>query len=414
MVPLTTRATSRPRVLVFAYACEPGRGSEPGAGWGLVRTVADFADCVVLVGPEHIPGIRSWESGNTTRAISVVEVPEPKLGSYAKWHRVTRFVVYLAWLKKAYRAGRELHAKRPFDAVYHATYSTYWLPAPAIRFGLPSVWGPVGGASRTPLRLWPLLGWKGLLDELLDLISVRLAAWWPATRRTWREVTARIVQNEETLARLPKSLRDRIHVLNHVMFIEVPQVAPRQRRAHVLYVSPLESRKGPRLAIRALAHTPEDVRLLMAGDGPERGALKRLARKLSVSHRIKFLGRVPREEVFNLLAEAAAVVFTNLREEGGVPLGEAMLSGAPVIVLAQGGTRTVAASSTDPSRVVLIQPAGVEETARRMGEAMTRLSRNPPTSSGPTLDQEKARRILREVFEGAMASRPPRPELKHV
>ena len=32
-------AARRKRLLVFAYACEPGRGSEPGAGWGLVRAL---------------------------------------------------------------------------------------------------------------------------------------------------------------------------------------------------------------------------------------------------------------------------------------------------------------------------------------------------------------------------------------
>ncbi len=47
---------------MFAYACEPGHGSEPGAGWGLVRAVSRFADCVVLVGPEHIAGIRRWQA----------------------------------------------------------------------------------------------------------------------------------------------------------------------------------------------------------------------------------------------------------------------------------------------------------------------------------------------------------------
>ena len=47
-------------MLVFAYACEPGRGSEPGAGWGIVRALAQVAHCTVLVGPEHGPGIDRW------------------------------------------------------------------------------------------------------------------------------------------------------------------------------------------------------------------------------------------------------------------------------------------------------------------------------------------------------------------
>jgi glycosyltransferase involved in cell wall biosynthesis len=125
---------------------------------------------------------------------------------------------------------------------------------------------------------------------------------------------------------------------------------------------------------------------------------------LCLSHRVEFLGYVPREKLFELFARAAAVVFTGLREEGGMALAEAMLSGAPVIVLANGGARTVAESTTDPDRVALIEPAGTQETARRLAEAMFRFSRNPSASTGPTLDPDAARRTLRGIFEKALAS----------
>lgn len=396
------RPTRRPRVLVFAYACEPGRGSEPGAGWGLVRAAAEFADCVVLVAPEHTQGITRWQTEHPDSTIRFVEVHEPSVAPYSRWHRIPWFLLYLAWLRNADRVARELHSSAPFDAALHATYATYWLPTPAARLGIPCVWGPVGGAARTPVRLWPILGWKGALDELLDWASVRLAAWSPGTRRTWRGVTAAIVQNEETFAMLPDALRDRARVMNHNLFIEVPDPRPVKRESWILSLAALEPRKGPRLAIRALAHTPGEVRLVLAGEGPERGALRRLARRLRVEHRIRFLGHVSRDRIFELLEEAGAVLFTTPREEGGLALAEAMLCGAPVIVLASGGSRSAAASTTDPERVALVQPAGVRETARRLGDAMTRFSCSPPPGEGPTLDQEAARRSLQELFHQAL------------
>ena len=36
------------RVLVSAYACEPGRGSEPGVGWHWVREIARFNEVWVI------------------------------------------------------------------------------------------------------------------------------------------------------------------------------------------------------------------------------------------------------------------------------------------------------------------------------------------------------------------------------
>ena len=394
----------RPRLLVFAYGCEPGVGSEEGAGWDLVRAVGEFADCVVLVSPVHSEGLAKWKAEHSASWLTYIAVPEPPFASRAKWHRITRFLIYLLWLRTALKIGRRLHAEHPFDGTYHATYSVYWLPTPATSFGVPCVWGPVGGAVTTPLRLWPFLGWLGVIDEILDVVAVRAASWWPGTRRTWWVAEGPILNNEETLRRMPRSIRDRFYILNHALVAAVPRVEDRPRESHLLAVAALETRKGLRLLIRAMAHTPVDIRLLIAGDGPERASLERLARMLCLSHRVEFLGYVPREKLFELFARAAAVVFTGLREEGGMALAEAMLSGAPVIVLANGGARTIAESTTDPDRVALIEPAGTQETARRLAEAMFRFSRNPSTSTGPTLDPDAARRTLRGIFEKALAS----------
>jgi hypothetical protein len=145
--------TERPRLLVFAYACDPSRGSEEGAGWGLLQALARFADCVVLVGPEGWGPIGEWERANPGSPIRFVLVADPRWARpITKTHnRIGFFLAYLGWLPRARAAARRLLASEWFDAAYHATYSTYWLPAPATALGLPSVWGPVGGGVVTPL-----------------------------------------------------------------------------------------------------------------------------------------------------------------------------------------------------------------------------------------------------------------------
>lgn len=396
----------RPRILVFAYGCDPELGSEEGAGWYLVRAIGTFADCVLLVSSDHVPSLNRWRAENDAAWLTVVPVRDLPFAAMAKakWHRILIFLIYLYWMRRARQAGARLHATRPFDAIYHATYSAYWLPTAATRYDVPCVWGPVGGGVTTPVRLWPFLGPRGIFDEVLDLVAVRCTSVWPATRRSWRRASVALIQNEETLKRLPPALRQRAEVLNHVLFVERPRTKARQVKSQCLSIQPLETRKGLRLLIHAMAFTSDNVRLVIAGDGPDRKALERLTDKLGLRQRIEFLGRVSRHRVFELLAESAAAVFTGLREEGGVALAEAMLCGTPVIVLANGGARTIAACATDPGRAILVQPGGAEETARRMAEAMMRSSKTPRQARGPLLDQEAALDRLGQAIERALES----------
>jgi glycosyltransferase involved in cell wall biosynthesis len=370
-----------------------------------VQALSGLAECMVLVGPEHVAGIREWEKSHPTTAhLSFVEVAEPRWAPLSKWHRIAWFSVYLFWLRQAYRVGLRLHRARAFDVICHASYSTYWLPSPAVRFGVPSIWGPVGGAVTTPFRLWPLLGWRGIIGELLDLTAVRMLARLPATRRTWRNATVRVVQNQETLARLPKELQSSTRILNHAFFADTREARRSQPTAGILFIGSLAPRKGARLAVHALAYACEDVHLEVIGDGPERMKLGRLARRLRVARRVRFAGQLRREEVLRKLEGASAVVFTGLREEGGIALAEAMRAGVPVIVLAHGGARTIAESAVDPSRVALIEPQNVSVMARRIGEAMTRFTRPLPFATGGTLDVAAALQALRKAFEAALAA----------
>jgi glycosyltransferase involved in cell wall biosynthesis len=266
------------------------------------------------------------------------------------------------------------------------------------------VWGPVGGAVVTPLRLWPVLGLRGIGGELLDLTLVSLLSCLPATRRTWRDATVRLVQNEATLRRLPKGIRERTQILNHAFFAEVPPITPSTRDGVCLFVGSLSSRKGPRLAVRALAYASPQIRLTFLGDGSERRALERLARRLGVSHRVTFEGQVSRSEALKRMSAAAAVIFTGLREEGGIALAEALLLGVPVVVLAHGGAGAIAAAASDPTRVALVPPGSVAETARGLGEALGRVALAASRSTGPLLDTERPRHLLRRAFEEALAT----------
>lgn len=112
----------------------------------------------------------------------------------------------------------------------------------------------------------------------------------------------------------------------------------------LLSVGRLVERKGVAEVISALGEVP-DTELLVAG-GPDRSALagdpeatrlRRLADTSGVGERVRFLGRVGREELPSLMRSSDAVVcFPWYEPFGLVPL-EAMACGVPVVAASVGG-----------------------------------------------------------------------------
>jgi glycosyltransferase involved in cell wall biosynthesis len=111
-----------------------------------------------------------------------------------------------------------------------------------------------------------------------------------------------------------------------------------------------------------------DVRLLVVGDGPERGALQRLARELGVTERVIFAGAQKPERMPVYIAAADALLFpTELNEALPLILLQAMACGLPVIASRTGGIPDVI---DRPGKSGLLVPPG---EAAALVTAATRL-----------------------------------------
>ncbi len=108
-----------------------------------------------------------------------------------------------------------------------------------------------------------------------------------------------------------------------------------------LWAGRLEHVKGIDLLLEAaklLAHkTDRPFAIRLAGKGSCRKALVRQARLLGVKDRIRFLGRLSREDMLKELQGANCFVLPSRYEAFGVALIEAMATGLPVIATRSGG-----------------------------------------------------------------------------
>lgn len=106
---------------------------------------------------------------------------------------------------------------------------------------------------------------------------------------------------------------------------------------YICSVGRLDKLKRNDLLIRSLAHCNKNVKLKIAGRGPEMEPLKELANKLRVADQVEFLGFVPDDKLVDLYAGSRGVFFAPVDEDYGFITLEAFLSKKPVITCEDAG-----------------------------------------------------------------------------
>jgi glycosyltransferase involved in cell wall biosynthesis len=122
--------------------------------------------------------------------------------------------------------------------------------------------------------------------------------------------------------------------------------------------------------------------LLIAGDGPDRKRLERLA-----GPTIRFLGRLGDNEIKSYLERCRALIFPG-REDFGIAPVEAQACGKPVIAFAAGG----ALETVIPEQTGLLFPEPTEESLAQAVERAERMKWSPLRI------RENAERFNKDVF----------------
>jgi glycosyltransferase involved in cell wall biosynthesis len=221
-------------------------------------------------------------------------------------------------------------------------------------------------AARPLLSDLPLVTTKHNHDPFRTLWPVRLIERW--STYAYDEVIA-ISQSLASFTRLWTGV-DATTVRYGLSAPTRPPVRPHAEPS-LLAVGRLEPQKGLDVLVRAMplvrGGVPE-VKLLIAGEGPERQRLERIACGLGLQEAVRLLGR--REDVPALMESATLLVHPARWEGFGLVLLEAMRSALPIVATAVGGIPEVI---QDGVSGVLVPP----EDPERLADAMLLMLREP-------------------------------------
>jgi glycosyltransferase involved in cell wall biosynthesis len=335
---------TRLRVLISSYACEPGKGSEPGVGWKMPVAMSRLSEVWVITRSNNRAAI---EQELARRPIPGLHFRYVDLPGWARWWKRRQRgiqIYYYLWQIAAYLAARRLVREIDVDVVQHLTFVKYWTPSFMAFLPPPFVWGPVGGAESAPKTFLRDIGLRGRVYEAMRSAARVAGEHDPFVRLTARRSALALATTEDTAARLRwlGAPDVRVYSESGASELELQELgrhaANEGQPARFMSIGRLLHWKGFHLGVRAFARAGiPDSEYWIAGDGPERDALQALAERLNVADRVRFFGQLDRESAFLRLAECAALVHPSLHDSGGMVCLEAMACARPVICLDLGG-----------------------------------------------------------------------------
>jgi glycosyltransferase involved in cell wall biosynthesis len=371
------------KVLLSAYACAPGKGSDPEIGWNWMQQLARIHDVWAITRTKNRASIERGLETEPAPAARFVYVDLPKwLQFWKKWPGGV-YLYYYIWQFLAWRKARWLHREIGFERAQHVTFCMYWLPSFMALLPVPFVWGPVGGGESTPRSFRATFGLRGRVYEFLRDVARVVGSLDPSVRMTARRSVLALASTPESAEKLKELGCKRVEV-EACCGVDLSRghrsgdLCHGDRPGgllHVFSAGRLLHWKGVHLALCAIAQIRDSVQLEYSifGNGPERKRLERLAKELQISDRVHFHNSIPRDELLEKMSSFDAMLHPSLHDSGGFACLEAMAAGCPVVCLDLGGP---ALQVTDECgfKIPAVTPEG---TIRGIAEAIQRLATDP-------------------------------------
>lgn len=346
-------STTRPRLLMIAYACSPVRGSEHGVGWGRATQAGKTMDTWVICGEESRPDIdHHLVTHGPVPGVEFVFVGpsrvEQAIERFAHGPFRHNYLAYGLWHRRAYRVAAKLHQALHFDLTHQANTCGYREPGYLWKLDAPFVWGPVGGTQNYPWRFLGHAGARGAILEaartVANVIQLHTSS---RVRKAVKRASVVLAANSTGRRDIERAHKTPVRLLLETglyTVVATPRTFSNAKPLRILWSGELKPNKGLSLLLAALGQLESpttQVNLRVLGKGPAEAALRAVARRKGVGNACEWLGWLPFTDVAAQYDWADVLIFTSLRDTSGNVMLEAMSRGVPVICLDHQGAADI-------------------------------------------------------------------------
>ncbi len=333
------------KVLINAYACSPGMGSEPGMAWNWVSNLAKFCELYIITEGEFREKIESvvptLEQGRNLHFYynPVSDKVRKMCWNQGDWRF---YKYYRQWQWKTYLMAKDICSKEKIDVLHQLNMIGFREPGYLWKLskesGVPFVWGPVGGMKQFPLAY---LQGAGLRMNLFNRLKNFLNVWQLKHDKRVDEAfsTARII-----VSSIPESYRaiKKYKGLESVIIPEtgcflsadIPTARFDEKDFHVMWVGKFDFRKQLSLALRAVA-AADNTHIILdvygSGTKVQTEEAVKLTKSLGIDNRVVWHGNQSNAVVMEAMRKSQLFLFTSVSEDTSTVVLEAISNRLPVV-----------------------------------------------------------------------------------
>ena len=333
------------KVLINAYACSPGIGSEPGMAWNWVKNLAKFCELYIITEGEFRERIEAVvptleQGGNMHFYYNPVSDEIRKMcWNQGDWRF---YKYYRQWQWKTYLMAKDICETEKIDVLHQLNMIGFREPGYLWKLskenGVPFVWGPIGGLKQFPTAY---LKGSGLKMQLFMRLKNFLNIWQLKHEK-------RVDEALKTAKLLISSIPDSYRALKKYKGLE-SMVIPEtgcflsddistdrfdDEEFHIMWVGKFDFRKQLPLALQAvaLAKNPK-LKLDVYGCGfvGQVEMAKRMGEELGISQQVIWHGNQKNDVIMEAMRKAQLFFFTSVNEDTSTVVLEAVSNRLPVV-----------------------------------------------------------------------------------
>ena len=326
------------KVLINAYACSPGMGSEPGMAWNWVKNLAKFCELHIITEGEFREKIEAvvptLDQGRNMRFYynPVSDEIRKMCWNQGDWRF---YKYYRQWQWKTYLMAKDICEKEKMDVLHQLNMIGFREPGYLWKLskenGVPFVWGPVDAKDKFPVAYLDGASLKTKLfmrlKNFLTGIQLRYSG---RVRAAAHQASVIFSASSNSQRSFKKYMGIESPLLNETgCYIEENSLTSKtdgeienrpimdkstKETFDVLWVGKMDFRKQLALALRSIDECAQPKMRLHIVGGGNAVPYQKLASELGMENQCVWHGAVTHEEVQKLMQGSDVFFFTSVAE----------------------------------------------------------------------------------------------------